>query len=163
MLLKVDGTDPKLKEEYVLFSGHQDHDGVGPEVNGDPIWNGADDNASVVAMLAIGSVEVHNPLSDRLYLFGTDLRKGAYCSRYFVSHPTVELSSIAAVLNGDMIGRNAPDSAALLGATEPHLNSSDLVAITLAANVPNFKVDTSWDADHPENWYGRSDHLLCSS
>jgi Zn-dependent M28 family amino/carboxypeptidase len=40
----------------VLFSGHQDHDGVGPAVNGDPIWNGADDNASVtVAMLAIGS------------------------------------------------------------------------------------------------------------
>jgi Zn-dependent M28 family amino/carboxypeptidase len=39
----------------VLFSGHQDHD-VGPEVNGDPIWNGADDNASVtVAMLAIGA------------------------------------------------------------------------------------------------------------
>jgi hypothetical protein len=32
---KVDGTDPKLKEEYVLFSGHQDHDGVGPAVNGD--------------------------------------------------------------------------------------------------------------------------------
>jgi Zn-dependent M28 family amino/carboxypeptidase len=64
---------------------------------------------------------VHNPLSDRLYLFGTDLRKGALGSRYFVSHPTVELSSIAAVLNGDMIGRNAPDSAALLGATEPHL------------------------------------------
>jgi Zn-dependent M28 family amino/carboxypeptidase len=59
-------------------------------------------------------------------------------------------------------GRNAPDSAALLGATEPHLNSSDLVAITLAANksIANFKVDTSWDAaDHPENWYGRSDHL----
>jgi Zn-dependent M28 family amino/carboxypeptidase len=77
-------------------------------------------------------------------------------SRYFVSHPTVELSSIAAVLNGDMMGRNAPDSAALLGATEPHLNSSDLVAITLAANksIANFKVDTSWDAaDHPENWY----------
>jgi hypothetical protein len=53
-------------------------------------------------------------------------------SRYFVSHPTVELS-IAAVLNGDD-GRAPPDSAALLGATEPHLNSSDLVAITLAAN-----------------------------
>jgi Zn-dependent M28 family amino/carboxypeptidase len=62
---------------------------------------------------------------------GSEERVG---SRYFVSHPTVELSSIAAVLNGDMIGRNAPDSAALLGATEPHLNSSDLVAITLAAN-----------------------------
>jgi Zn-dependent M28 family amino/carboxypeptidase len=126
--------------------------------NGDPIWNGADDNASVtVAMLAI-KCGVHNPLSDRLYLFGTDLRKGAYCSRYFVSHPTVELSSIAAVLNGDMIGRNAPDSAALLGATEPHLNFLT-VAITLAANksIANFKVDTSWDAaDHP---LVQEDHL----
>jgi Zn-dependent M28 family amino/carboxypeptidase len=60
----------------VLFSGHQDHDGVGPEVNGDPIWNGADDNASVtVAMLAIGSAWSTQP-ADRLYLFGTDLRKG---------------------------------------------------------------------------------------
>jgi hypothetical protein len=126
----------------MCYCGHQDHDGVGPEVNGDPIWNG-DDNASVtVAMLAIVH-GVHNPLSDRLYLFGTDLRKGLIVL-YFVSHPTVELSSIAAVLNGDMIGRNAPDSAALLGATEPHLNSSDLVAITLAANksIANF-TDTS--------------------
>jgi hypothetical protein len=50
-----------------------------------------------------------------------------------------------------MIGRNAPDSAALLGATEPHLNS-DLVAITLAANksIANFTVDTLDAADHPE-------------
>jgi Zn-dependent M28 family amino/carboxypeptidase len=84
-------------------------------------------------------------------------------SRYFVSHPTVELSSIAAVLNGDMIGRNAPDSAALLGATEPHLNSSDLVAITLNKSIANFKVDTSWDAaDHPELVAKRSSSL-CSS
>jgi Zn-dependent M28 family amino/carboxypeptidase len=81
-------------------------------------------------------------------------------SRYFVSHPTVELSSIAAVLNGDMMGRNAPDSAALLGATEPHLNSSDLVAITLAANksIANFKVDTSWMLQIIQR-IGRSDHL----
>jgi Zn-dependent M28 family amino/carboxypeptidase len=79
-------------------------------------------------------------------LFGTDLRKGALGSRYFVSHPTVELSSIAAVLNGDMIGRNAPDSAGTI--RRNRTSSSDLVAITLAANksIANFKVDTSWDA-----------------
>jgi hypothetical protein len=52
---------------------------------------------------------------------------------------TVELSSIAAVLNGDMMGRNAPDSAALLGATEPHLNSSDLVAIAANKSMPTSK------------------------
>ncbi|RTY89205.1 M28 family peptidase [Flavobacterium sp. GSN2] len=164
VIAKVDGTDPKLKEEYVLFSGHQDHDGVGPAVNGDPIWNGADDNASVtVAMLAIGSAWSTQPAKrSALFVWHGSEERGLLGSRYFVSHPTVKLPSIVAVLNGDMIGRNAPDSAALLGATEPHLNSSDLVAITLAANksIANFKVDTSWDAaDHPENWYFRSDHL----
>jgi Zn-dependent M28 family amino/carboxypeptidase len=114
-------------------------------------------------MLAIGSAWSTQPAKrSALFVWHGSEERGLLGSRYFVSHPTVELSSIAAVLNGDMIGRNAPDSAALLGATEPHLNSSDLVAITLAANksIANFKVDTSWDAaDHPENWYGRSDHL----
>ncbi|MFV8337449.1 M28 family metallopeptidase [Flavobacterium sp. RSP29] len=164
IVAKVDGTDPKLKEEYVLFSGHQDHDGVGPAVNGDPIWNGADDNASVtVAMLAIGNAWSTQPAKrSALFVWHGSEERGLLGSRYFVSHPTVKLPSIVAVLNGDMIGRNASDSAALLGVTEPHLNSSDLVAITLAANksIANFKVDTSWDAaDHLENWYFRSDHL----
>jgi hypothetical protein len=150
VVAKVDGTDPKLKEEYVLFSGHQD--------------NGADDNASVtVAMLAIGAAWNIQPAKrSALFVWHGSEERGLLGSRYFVSHPTVELSSIVAVLNGDMIGRNAPDSAALLGVTEPHLNSSELVAITLAANksIANFKIDTSWDAaDHPENWYYRSDHL----
>ncbi|OAQ38227.1 hypothetical protein A5893_15635 [Pedobacter psychrophilus] len=55
VIAKAFGTDPQLKNEFVLFSGHHDHDGVGPAINGDSIWNGADDNASVtVAMLAIG-------------------------------------------------------------------------------------------------------------
>ena len=61
-----------------------------------------------------------------------------------------------------MMGRNAPDSAALLGSIPPHLNSSDLVKTALAANQagPKFKLDTEWDkATHPEGWYFRSDHL----
>jgi hypothetical protein len=164
VIAKVEGTDPVLKNEYVLFSGHQDHDGVGPEVNGDPIWNGADDNASVtVAMLAIGRAWSAQPAKrSALFVWHGAEERGLLGSRYFVGHPTVELSSIAAVLNGDMIGRNAPGSAALLGVTEPHLNSTDLVDITLAANksIANFKLDFSWDAaNHPENWYFRSDHL----
>jgi len=164
VIAKAEGTDPKLKDEYVLFSGHQDHDGVGPAVNGDPIWNGADDNATVtVAMLAIGRAWSSQPAKrSALFVWHGAEERGLLGSRYFVSHPTIELSSIAAVLNGDMIGRNAPDSAALLGVTEPHLNSSELVEITLAANksIANFKLDFSWDAaDHPENWYFRSDHL----
>ena len=56
------GRDPKLAGEYVLYSAHQDHDGVRYAVNGDDIWNGADDNASTaVALLAIGRAVVASP------------------------------------------------------------------------------------------------------
>jgi Zn-dependent M28 family amino/carboxypeptidase len=67
-----------------------------------------------------------------------------------------------AVLNGDMIGRNNPDSAALLGVVKPHRNSMDLVNTAYKANeqIAHFKIDTTWDnAAHPEHWYFRSDHL----
>jgi Zn-dependent M28 family amino/carboxypeptidase len=74
----------------------------------------------------------------------------------------VPLEKIAAVLNGDMIGRNHPDTAALLGSQPPHRNSATLVDIALAANhaVSRFVIDSSWDRPtHPENWYFRSDHV----
>ncbi|HEY8311726.1 MAG TPA: M28 family peptidase, partial [Gemmatimonadaceae bacterium] len=62
VVAKVPGSDPKLRDEYVLFSGHDDHDGVRFSVGGDSIWNGADDNASVaVAMLAIGRAFAQQP------------------------------------------------------------------------------------------------------
>src|SRR5207237_8684724 len=55
VVAKARGTDPARRDEYVLFSGHQDHDGVRYPIAGDSIWNGADDNESVsVARLAIG-------------------------------------------------------------------------------------------------------------
>lgn len=164
VVAKVTGTNADLKDEYVLFSGHHDHDGVGVAIEGDSIWNGADDNASVsVAMLAIGRAWVKDP-GDRSALFvwhGAEER-GLFGSRYFVKHPTVKKEKIVAVLNGDMIGRNESGNAALLGAITPHKNSSDLVEMAMNANeeLTNFNVDTSWDAeDHPEFWYFRSDHL----
>ena len=68
-------------------------------------------------------------------------------SRWYVNHPTVPHSQIIAVLNGDMIGRNNPDSAALLGAQPPHRNSNALVDAALRANaeLTHFKLDTIWD------------------
>ena len=69
---------------------------------------------------------------------------------------------IVAVLNGDMIGRNHPDSASLLGVQPPHRNSTELVAMALRANelTGKFKLDSLWDRPtHPEGWYFRSDHL----
>ena len=88
--------------------------------------------------------------------------RGLLGSRWHAAHPTVPRGSVAAVLNADMIGRNAPDSAALLGAQPPHRNSAALAAAALAANarVSRFQLDTVWDRPtHPEGWYFRSDHL----
>ncbi len=83
-------------------------------------------------------------------------------SRWYAQRPTVPKGSIVAVLNGDMFGRNHPDSAALLGVIPPHRNSVALVEMALAANrqTAGFALDSTWDAPtHAEGWYFRSDHL----
>ncbi|MBN8821508.1 MULTISPECIES: M28 family peptidase [unclassified Spirosoma] len=164
IVAKVPGTDPTLKNEYVLFSTHQDHDGVRRAVAGDSIWNGADDNASgCVATMAIGRAFAQKPgKRSALFVFHGAEERGLLGSRYYVDKPTVPKESIVAVLNAEMIGRNAPDSACILGQQPPHRNSTDLVNAALAVNQSeaHFKLDTLWDKpDHPEGWYFRSDHL----
>ncbi|MEP6619364.1 MAG: M28 family peptidase [bacterium] len=160
----VRGTDPKLRDEYVLYSSHQDHDGVRFTVDGDSIWNGADDNASVsVALLASARAFVKQPAKRSvLFVFHGSEERGLLGSRYHAAHPVVPLEKIVAVLNGDMIGRNDPDSAALLGVQPPHRNSTQLVQMALDANMATgkFKIDSLWDRPtHPEGWYFRSDHV----
>jgi hypothetical protein len=160
----VPGTDASLRGEYVLFSGHQDHDGVRFPIAGDSIWNGADDNATIsVAMLAIGRAFVRHPgRRSALFVWHGAEERGLIGSRWYSAHPTVPKERIVAVLNADMIGRNAPDSAALLGVEPPHRNSMALVRMALEANrrFTSFALDTTWDRPtHPEGWYFRSDHL----
>ncbi|GAB3302305.1 zinc-binding metallopeptidase family protein [Hymenobacter tenuis] len=164
VVARVAGTDPARRQEHVLFSGHHDHDGIGKPVAGDSIWNGADDNATVtVALLAIGRAWKQRPgARSALFVWHGAEERGLLGSRWFAEHPTVPKSSLVAVLNGDMMGRNAPDSAALLGSIPPHRNSRALTEMALQANqrTAGFKLDTSWDeATHPEGWYFRSDHL----
>ena len=160
----IEGTDPLLKKEYVLFSGHQDHDGIRQLYGTDSIYNGADDNASTsVALLAIARAFHQQPgKRSALFVWHGAEERGLLGSKWYSSHPTVPKESIVAVLNGDMIGRNDPDSAALLGSQPPHRNSTDLVNIAMDANKqgPKFLLDTLWDkTTHVEGFYFRSDHL----
>ena len=164
VVAKVPGRDPKLRDEHVLFSAHQDHDGERYTVDGDSIWNGADDNATTaVALLAIGrAMAAQPPRRSTLFVWHGAEERGLMGSRWYVKHPTVPLKSIVAVLNGDMIGRNDPGTAALLGALPPHRNSPEFVAMAESANaaVSKFTIDSSWDdPNHREGWYYRSDHL----
>jgi hypothetical protein len=164
VVAKVTGRDPKLRDEHVLFSAHQDHDGVRYTVNGDNIWNGADDNATTaVGLLAIGrAMAAQPPRRSALFVWHGAEERGLMGSRWYVKHPTVPLKSIVAVLNGDMMGRNDPNTAALLGAVPPHRNSPEFVEMAQSANaaVAKFIIDSSWDdPNHREGWYYRSDHL----
>ena len=160
----VRGTDPVLRDEYVVFSSHQDHDGVRYPVDGDTVWAGADDNGSTsVALLAIARAWVRQPAKrSALFIFHGAEERGLLGSRYHAVHPVVPLERMVAVLNGDMIGRNHPDTAALMGTQPPHRNSADLVRMAMDANAATarFVIDSTWDRPaHPEGWYFRSDHV----
>ena len=158
------GTDPVLRDEYVLYSSHQDANGVRLLVPGDSVLAGADDNASVsVAEFAAARAFVaQRPKRSLLFVHHGAEERGLLGSRYHSAHPVVPLAQIVTVLNGDMIGRNHPDTATLLGTQPPHRNSVALVEMALQANAATgrFVLDTLWDRPtHPEGWYFRSDHL----
>ena len=160
----IEGTDPILKKEFLAYSGHMDAHGVRDVIKNDSVFYGADDNGSVnVAMLANARAFVKTPgKRSVLFIIHGAEERGLLGSTYFTKHASIPLTNIVAVLNGDMIGRNNIDSAAILGSTRPHRNSSDLVNMAMSANNegPRFKLDTLWDKPtHIEGWYFRSDHL----
>ncbi len=100
------GNDPILKDEYVVFSAHLDHIGVGKPINGDAIYNGAMDNASgVAAMLDVAAMMKDAGIKLRrsvLFVAVTGEEKGLLGSRYFAVAPTVDPKSIVADINTDM-------------------------------------------------------------
>jgi Zn-dependent M28 family amino/carboxypeptidase len=100
------GSDPVLKDTYVVYSAHLDHVGVGPEVAGDRIYNGAYDNASGSAVVlevarALAGLEVR-PRRSLLFVFVTGEEKGLLGSDYFAQHPTVPAQGLVADVNVDM-------------------------------------------------------------
>jgi hypothetical protein len=158
------GTDPVLRNEYVLYSSHQDANGVRLLAPGDSVLAGADDNASVsvAEFAAARAFAAQRPKRSLLFVHHGSEERGLLGSRYHSAHPVVPLAQVVAVLNGDMIGRNHPDTAALLGSQPPHRNSSALVQMALKANAAtsHFVIDSLWDRPtHAEGWYFRSDHL----
>ena len=125
-----------------------------PYVSGAPDWS-AVPSAEIGNLLWTESCGVRawaqmcwteEALHLRLRAAERDIRaeeRGLLGSRYHSAHPVVPLAQIVAVLNGDMVGRNHPDTAALLGTQPPHRNSPDLVAMALAANAATSRIAPS--------------------
>jgi len=100
------GSDPALKDEYVIFSAHLDHLGIGQPINGDRIYNGAMDDASGVAsLIEIASMMKEQDLHLRrsvVFIAVTGEEKGELGSTYFAAYPTVPRKSMVADINMDM-------------------------------------------------------------
>jgi hypothetical protein len=99
------GSDPQLKNEYVVFTAHADHLGIGRPVDGDSIYNGAADDASgVAALLEIARALSSAPTSPRrsiLFLAVAGEEEGLLGSDYFAHYPTVPMKQIVADVNMD--------------------------------------------------------------
>jgi Zn-dependent M28 family amino/carboxypeptidase len=117
----VEGSDPSLKSEAVVFTAHWDHLGVGRAVLGDSIYNGAADNATGCALLLelarAWSALSPRPKRSAIFLAVTAEEKGLLGSKYYTQHPVVPLGKTALDLNYDMIlPLGVPESVVVTGA-----------------------------------------------
>jgi Zn-dependent M28 family amino/carboxypeptidase len=153
------GSDRELRDEYVLVSAHMDHLGIGVAVDGDSIYNGADDNASGTSAVlevaeAAAALEVR-PRRSLIFLTVSGEERGLLGSSWFVEHPPVPLERIVADINIDMVGRNWEDTIAVVGKPYSSLGATiDSVAVAhpdLGLTV----VDDQWPA---QGFFFRSDH-----
>jgi Zn-dependent M28 family amino/carboxypeptidase len=106
------GRDARLKEQVILLTAHLDHLGVGKPVDGDSIYNGADDDASgCAAVLELAEILAagERPKRTVVFAFFGSEETGGQGDRFFLEHPPAPLANIVASLEFEMIGR--PDSA----------------------------------------------------
>jgi len=167
----LEGTDPVLKNEYIVFSAHMDHDGVKRPMQGstDSIWNGADDDASgtvgIVELAEAFAQPGARPKRSLMFMTVSGEEKGLWGSQWFSEHPTVPTKQLVANINLDMIGRNSgkakgdvkqwSDTIVVIG--KEH---SDLGATLNRVNAahPELKMNAIDDIWPNERFYFRSDH-----
>ena len=169
----LDGADPKLKDEYVVFSAHYDH--LKTSDKGE-VYHGADDDGSgTVSVLEIAQAFSLGPRPRRsiLIIFHTGEELGLFGSEYNTDYePVVPLQKLVADFNIDMVGRSRPagdddpldahltdkDSIYIIGADKLSTELNSLSEETNLATA-RLKFDYTYnDEKHPERFYYRSDH-----
>jgi Zn-dependent M28 family amino/carboxypeptidase len=157
VVARLDGSDAALKDQYVVYSAHWDHLGVGEPVKGDKIYNGAVDNASGVGtVLEIARALKQAPPAKRSFLFlmVTAEEQGLLGSEYYSVNPLYPLAKTAANINVDEInpwGRTKELSVVGLG-------NSDLDDYLRAAAGEQGRT-LKPDPDPEKGFYYRSDHF----
>jgi hypothetical protein len=154
----LEGSDPVLKREYLVYSAHMDHIGITPG-QPDSINNGADDDGSgtvgVVELAEAFSRPGARPKRSIIFLTVSGEEKGLWGSRYFSEHPPVPTARIVADLNIDMIGRNWPDTIVAIGKEHSDLGATLERVNAAHAELGMTAIDDRWPE---ERFYFRSDH-----
>lgn len=114
----VEGTDPDLKDEFIMFSAHYDHVGIGrPNEEGDSIYNGTRDNAigSVTVLSAAENIAMYPMKRSALFVLFTGEEKGLFGSRYLADHPVIPNDEIVFCWNSDNAGYNDTTISTIIG------------------------------------------------
>ena len=156
----LEGSDPALRGEYVVFSAHMDHVGVGrPDERGDSIYNGADDDASgTVAVIEVAEAMASlatPPRRSMIFLLVSGEEKGLWGSEHFAENPPVPIERVVANFNTDMVGRNWPDTIVAIG--REHSDLGETLGRVNAAH-PELGMTAIDDLWPEERFYYRSDH-----
>jgi Zn-dependent M28 family amino/carboxypeptidase len=158
VVAKLEGSDPSLKDQYVIYSAHWDHLGIGPAVNGDRIYHGAIDNASGCAgLLEIARAFTKLPAPPKrsiLFLSVTAEEQGLLGSQYYAVTPIYPLAKTLASINMDGLNvHGRTRDLTLIG-----YGASDLDDYTAAAAAEQGRVIRS-DPEPEKGFYYRSDHF----
>jgi hypothetical protein len=171
----LEGSDPKLKAETILFSGHHDHDGI----SGDQIWHGADDNGSgTVGVVELAHAYANNvahgekPKRSLLFVVFAAEERGLLGSFYMAAHPLRPLETTRAVVNFDMIGRNETESDQTKGLIDIPADTTNRLNLIGPSYSPDYNrtvvaqnkyvgldLDYRFDRDYALNIFFRSDQF----
>ncbi len=152
----VEGSDPQLKKEFVVYSAHYDHVGIGvPDEQGDSIYNGTRDNAiGTMTVLEAAEFIARHPLKrSALFVLFTAEEKGLLGSEWFVNHPPLPLSDIVFCFNSDNAGYNDTTVATVVGLTRT--SAEEIIVEACAA----YRITAIEDPEPRQNLFDRSDQV----
>jgi hypothetical protein len=164
----LEGSDPALKAETIIYSGHFDHNGIGPQ----GVFHGADDNGSgTVGVVELARAFAMNPIKPRrsiLFVVFAAEERGLLGAYYYVSHPLRPLETTRAQINFDMIGRNEAadprvqteidaDTSNELGLIGTHYSPDYRAVVERANEMVGLKLTYKWDRDSWNSVLFRSD------
>jgi hypothetical protein len=156
----LDGSEPALKDEWVVVGAHYDHLGLGDQSSLAPaqigqVHHGADDNASgtagVIELARLAANDNREWKRSALFIAFTAEEHGLFGSAYFVAHPTVPLTSINGMINMDMVGRIMNDRVFIGGV-------GTAAAYRGMVDAANADPGAGLNLDFSDSGYGASDH-----